>query len=112
MHEVKETLSQCLMKAWKKGWPEYCEDVADDYTSVAKLSEKVCNQLNIKLDSEEGIKRVCIAITRISKFCSSNVPWCFKNVFWANLCFQNLYNHMKSIERLKKIRSQGYDYKK
>ena len=40
MHEVKETLSQCLMKAWKKGWPEYCEDVADDYTSVAKLSEK------------------------------------------------------------------------
>jgi hypothetical protein len=100
------------MKSWKNGWPEYCDDIADDYQAITHLSNKVSRQLNVDINTEEGQKRTQTAIMNIAAFCRSNAPWSFKNVFWANLCFQNLYNHMKSIERLKKIRSNGYDYKK
>lgn len=111
MNEVKETLSQCLMKAWKNGWPEYCEDPAQDH-AIVKLAEKIADSLKINIDDEDGYKRVCIGITRAGTFCRNNVPWCFKNVYYANMCFSTLYNHMKSVARLKKIRSQDYNYEK
>lgn len=112
MHEVKESLSQCLMKAWKMGWPEYCEDPADDNKAIMQLCSKVSKEVKADISNDEGLKRISAGITNIAQFCRNNVPWSFKNIFWANLCFSTLYNHMKSKARMKAIRSGNYNYKK
>ena len=111
MNEVKVSLSDCLMQSWKKGWPEYFEDPSQDHV-IVKLGEKVANDVRVDITDSEGLERTCKGITTIATFCRTNVPWCFKNIYYANMCFPTLYNHMKSQARLKKIRSSGYNYNK
>jgi hypothetical protein len=112
MNKITLSLSECLMQSWKAGWPEYCEDPNDDYSAIVKLSDKVAKQLNVNVSDIEGYDRVRSGITNIAKFCRNNIPWSFKNIFYANMCFQTLYNHMKSVSRMKSIQSQHYNYKK
>jgi hypothetical protein len=100
------------MQSWKAGWPEYCEDPNDDYSAIVKLSTKVERQLKVDMNDSDGYKRIIAAITNIATFCRNNIPWSFKNVYYANMCFQTLYNHMKSVSRMKAIQNQNYEYKK
>lgn len=111
MNEVKQSLLEKLMNDFKAGWPEYCEDPAQDHT-ILQLAKKVAIELKLDPNDIASLERVGKGITNIATFCRSNVPWCFKNVYYANMCFAMLYNHMKSVARLKAIRSQDYNFKK
>jgi hypothetical protein len=112
MHKSTLSLSECLMQSWKAGWPEYCEEALDDHQAITRLFDKVSLQLNVDNSTEEGFKRVQTGLTNIAAFCRVNTPWCFKNAFYANMCFQTLYNHMKAVSRMKSIRGTDYQYKK
>lgn len=101
-----------LMASWIEGWPEYSIFPNDDYSSICQLKIKIANCL--KIDPEDPTKqsRLHIGITNIASYCRYSEKWGTRNIYYANMCFQTLYNEMKTRQRLQSIKDQNYHYKK
>lgn len=106
------SLEEQLLCEWLKGWPEYYVNVNDDYPSILGLFNQIADYLHVNGSDDVGYERCCLAITRISTYCRNNWPWAGKNLHFYNRAFQTLKNEMGARERMKKIKSFDYKYKK
>jgi hypothetical protein len=100
------------MIAWQDGWPHYSQHLKDDYPAIIELAEKVSNRLKIDMSTDEGCQRLYRGVTNIARYCSNTERWACKNIYYANLCFQNLSNEIEYKWRMAKIKSDSYNYKK
>lgn len=97
------TLSEELLHAWKKGWPEYVVKRQDDFPSILVICRECERIACVTVDEPEGWQRISVAITRIAEYCRDADPWYKKTLFIMSKAIQTILQEMQGDKRAKKL---------
>jgi hypothetical protein len=92
-----------LMCYWLQGWPNFITYPKDDFPAILSIAKECARIARVSIDTDEGFKKISVAIIRIAEFCREKDPFYKQNLFKINQAIQSVLIEMQADKRSKKL---------